>query len=82
MAGDLPTEVDSVQIHAASSGGRVTYGPSPRMFGIYAGNYGGVLKAIPTVPDTFDLDIPAMEAAITRIMAGKRNSLTVQRVST
>lgn len=41
MAGDLPTEVDSVQIHAASSGGRVTYGPSPRMFGIYAGNYGG-----------------------------------------
>ncbi|WP_433854151.1 autotransporter domain-containing protein [Stenotrophomonas nitritireducens] len=41
MAGDLPTEADSVQIHAASSGGRVTYGPSPRMFGIYAGNYGG-----------------------------------------
>jgi len=41
MAGDLPTEVDSVQIHAASSGGRVTYGPSPRMFGIYTGNYGG-----------------------------------------
>ncbi len=41
MAGDLPHEVDSVQIHAASSGGRVTYAPSIRMFGIYSGNYGG-----------------------------------------
>lgn len=40
MAGDMPF-VDSVQIHAASSGGRVTYAPSPRLFGIYARNYGG-----------------------------------------
>lgn len=40
MAGDLPT-VDSVQIHAASSGGRVIYSPSPRMTGIYTRNYGG-----------------------------------------
>lgn len=41
--------------------------PSPYFveYAFYAGNYGGVLKAIDTLPDTFDLDIPAMEAAIT-----------------
>lgn len=41
--------------------------PSPYFveYAFYAGNYGGVLTAVPTVPDTFELDIPAMEAAIT-----------------
>jgi aspartate aminotransferase len=33
-------------------------------YGFYAGNSGGVLKPVPTKPD-FDLDIAAMEAAIT-----------------
>ena len=37
LGGDLPL-VDSVQIHAASSGGRITYAPSPRMTQIYTGN--------------------------------------------
>jgi len=44
LAGDLPT-VDSVQIHAASSGGRITYAPSPRMTQIYTDNYGGGMDA-------------------------------------
>ncbi|WP_416058178.1 autotransporter domain-containing protein [Stenotrophomonas maltophilia] len=44
LAGDLPL-VDSVQIHAASSGGRITYTPSPRMTQIYTGNYGGGMDA-------------------------------------
>ncbi|WP_262071854.1 autotransporter outer membrane beta-barrel domain-containing protein [Stenotrophomonas sp. Marseille-Q5258] len=44
MAGDLPT-VDSVQIHAASSGGKVIYTPSARMTEIYTGNYGGGMDA-------------------------------------
>ncbi|MGF6418239.1 outer membrane autotransporter protein [Stenotrophomonas sp. AN71] len=44
LAGDLPV-VDSVQIHAASSGGRITYAPSPRMTQIYTGNYGGGMDA-------------------------------------
>ena len=44
LAGDLPT-VDSVQIHAASSGGRITYAPSARMTEIYTGNYGGGMDA-------------------------------------
>ena len=34
-------------------------------YDFYVGNHGGILKAIPTKPDTFELDIPAMEAAIT-----------------
>nr|WP_241900341.1 hypothetical protein [Stenotrophomonas maltophilia] len=44
LGGDLPL-VDSVQIHAASSGGRITYAPSPRMTQIYTGNYGGGMDA-------------------------------------
>lgn len=44
LAGDLPV-VDSVQIHAASSGGRITYTPSARMTEIYTGNYGGGMDA-------------------------------------
>ncbi len=44
LAGDLPL-VDSVQIHAASSGGKVIYTPSPRMTEIYTGNYGGGMDA-------------------------------------
>lgn len=44
LAGDLPI-VDSVQIHAASSGGKVIYTPSPRMTQIYTGNYGGGMDA-------------------------------------
>lgn len=44
LAGDLPL-VDSVQIHAASSGGKVIYTPSPRMTQIYTGNYGGGMDA-------------------------------------
>ena len=41
--------------------------PSPYFveYGFYAGNHGGVLVPVPTRPDTFDLDIAAMEAAIT-----------------
>ncbi|EKO37624.1 MAG: aspartate/tyrosine/aromatic aminotransferase [Solidesulfovibrio magneticus str. Maddingley MBC34] len=40
--------------------------PSPYFveYGFYAGNSGGVLRPVPTKPD-FDLDIAAMEAAIT-----------------
>ena len=34
-------------------------------YDFYVGNHGGILKAIPTKPDTFELDIPALEAAIT-----------------
>jgi aspartate aminotransferase len=34
-------------------------------YGFYAGNYGGKLVPVPTKPDTFELDIAAMEAAIT-----------------
>lgn len=34
-------------------------------YSFYAANHGGVLVPVPTKPDTFDLDIPAMEAAIT-----------------
>lgn len=44
LAGDLPI-IDSVQIHAASSGGKITYRPSARMTGIYTGNYGGGMDA-------------------------------------
>ncbi|TGQ52455.1 autotransporter outer membrane beta-barrel domain-containing protein, partial [Mesorhizobium sp. M1C.F.Ca.ET.212.01.1.1] len=44
LGGDLPL-VDSVQIHAASSGGRITYAPSARMTQIYTGNYGGGMDA-------------------------------------
>ena len=44
LAGDLPL-IDSVQIHAASSGGKVIYTPSPRMTQIYSGNYGGGMDA-------------------------------------
>ncbi len=44
LAGDLPL-IDSVQIHAASSGGKVIYTPSPRMTQIYTGNYGGGMDA-------------------------------------
>jgi outer membrane autotransporter protein len=44
LGGDLPI-VDSVQIHAASSGGKVIYTPSPRMTQIYTGNYGGGIDA-------------------------------------
>ena len=44
LAGDLPI-IDSVQIHAASSGGKVIYTPSPRMTQIYTGNYGGGMDA-------------------------------------
>ena len=41
--------------------------PSPYFveYGFYAANHGGVLRPVPTRPDTFDLDIAAMEAAIT-----------------
>lgn len=34
-------------------------------YGFYAGNYGGVLKPVPTKAESFDLDIAAIEAAIT-----------------
>lgn len=44
MAGDLPI-IDSVQIHAASNGSRITYAPSPRLTQIYTGNYGGGMDA-------------------------------------
>jgi len=44
LGGDLPV-VDSVQIHAASSGGKITYAPSARMTQIYTGNYGGGMDA-------------------------------------
>lgn len=44
LGGDLPL-VDSVQIHAASSGGKITYAPSARMTQIYTGNYGGGMDA-------------------------------------
>jgi len=33
-------------------------------YGFYAGNYGGVLKAVPSDPKTFALDIPAIEKAL------------------
>jgi len=41
--------------------------PSPYFveYSFYAANSGGKLVTVPTRPDTFDLDIPAMEAAIT-----------------
>ncbi len=41
--------------------------PSPYFveYGFYAGNHGGRLIPVPTRPDTFELDIAAMEAAIT-----------------
>jgi aspartate aminotransferase len=34
-------------------------------YGFYAGNHGGTLVPVPTTPDTFELDIAALEAAIT-----------------
>ena len=34
-------------------------------YGFYAGNFGGVLKPVPTKPDTFELDCDAIAAAIT-----------------
>lgn len=34
-------------------------------YGFYAGNFGGVLKVVPTRPDTFELDCAAVAAAIT-----------------
>ena len=34
-------------------------------YGFYAGNYGGVFKTVPTRPETFAIDIDAVEAAIT-----------------
>lgn len=41
--------------------------PSPYFveYDFYAANHGASLTPVPTKPDTFDLDIPAMEAAIT-----------------
>lgn len=41
--------------------------PSPYFveYSFYAANHGGALRPVPTKPDTFDLDIAAMEAAIT-----------------
>ena len=34
-------------------------------YGFYAGNFGGVLKPVATKPETFELDIAAIEAAVT-----------------
>ena len=34
-------------------------------YGSYVGNHGGTLKKVPTLPGTFGLDLPAVEAAIT-----------------
>jgi len=34
-------------------------------YGFYAGNYGGILKPVKSKPFTFDLDLPAIDAAIT-----------------
>ena len=34
-------------------------------YGSYVGNHGGVFKKVPTLPDTFGLDLPAIEAALT-----------------
>jgi len=34
-------------------------------YGFYVANYGGVFTAVPTLPDTFRLDLSAIEAAIT-----------------
>ena len=34
-------------------------------YGSYVDNHGGVFKTVPTLPDTFALDLPAIEAAIT-----------------
>ena len=34
-------------------------------YGSYVGNHGGTLKKVPTLPGTFGLDLPAIEAAIT-----------------
>ncbi len=34
-------------------------------YGAYVANHGGVFKTVPTMPDTFSLDIKAIEAAIT-----------------
>lgn len=35
-------------------------------YGFYVGNHGGVFRGVPTLPDTFDIDFNALEAAITR----------------
>lgn len=34
-------------------------------YGFYAGNFGGTLKPVPALPDTFDLDVDAIETALT-----------------
>ena len=34
-------------------------------YGSYVANHGGVFRKVPTLPDTFALDLPAIEAAIT-----------------
>ena len=34
-------------------------------YGSYVGNHGGTLKKVPTLPGTFGLDLPAIEAVIT-----------------
>ena len=34
-------------------------------YGFYVANHGGVLRPVPTLPDTFALDLPAVRAAIT-----------------
>jgi len=47
--------------------GDVVLCPSPYFveYDFYAANHGATLTTVPTKPDTFELDIPAMEAAIT-----------------
>lgn len=57
LAGDLPI-VDSVEIHAASSGGKVIYTPSARMAKIYSGNYGGGLDAALLRKALYEVDQP------------------------
>ena len=74
----VPVEARHVLLTCGAAGGIVTFFravlepgdevlcPAPYFveYGAYAGHFGGVLKPVPARPPAFDLDVPALEAAI------------------
>jgi aspartate aminotransferase len=74
----VPVEARHVLLTCGAAGGLVAFFravlepgdevlcPAPYFveYGAYAGHFGGVLRTVPARPPAFDLDVPALEAAI------------------
>jgi aspartate aminotransferase len=75
---EVPAEARHVLLTCGAAGGLVTFFravlepgdevlcPAPYFveYGAYAGHFGGVLRTVPARAPAFDLDVPALEAAI------------------